>query len=141
MGFASAAVMTSLWQRVCGNYRIAFYGRVVDATGKGVEGVTVTFEGLYSNTPVVPAAFVDVEKKWHKTVKTDHNGDFDLRGAYAYNVRIATVRHGGKPMGLSGISLPRAQDPAGGVSLNDRSSPLLPDSPEDRLVYRLVTLD
>jgi hypothetical protein len=139
-GVAVLLAGRSLWRAICGNSPIAFYGRVVDDRGNGLAGVDITFEGFYSDRPVIPAPHFGSDKRWRRTVLTDHNGDFELRGVYGHSVRSASARSGGAPIGLAAVGLAPSADPMYGVSLNTISSRLLPDTPQKRVTYRVVPL-
>src|SRR6187401_933074 len=88
-----------VWERICGNSRIAFYGQVVDESGKGIPGVQINFDILYSDEPARLVMFGRVERKRRDVVTTDAHGDFGLKGVYGYSVRFAPAKYDGKEWG------------------------------------------
>lgn len=131
-----------LWQSICGNYPISFYGRVVDANGRGLAGVKINFAILYSDFPVLPIMFGKVERKRMVSVVSDQSGDFQVTGQYGYSIRGESGSYQGKPTGAKAIGLKPDDDPAYGLLLDMKSDRAkLPDSPSKRVVYTLVNLN
>jgi hypothetical protein len=128
-----------VWDRLCGNYPARFYGRVVDASGVGVPDVEVTFEIIYSPTPRVP---LGPERIHQVAVRSDRVGNFQLDGVSGYSLRIASVSHLGQPIGLKAMQLPDSADPGAGLRLGGGPTRrVLPDTPNKRVLYRIVKLE
>ena len=134
--------ITPLVQRTRGNYRIDYFGRVVDEQGNGVAGVSVTFRIIYSNGTVKPGMFGRSENFLLVTSVSDTNGDFSISGQYGYVIEVHEVRKGGAKVGLRAVGLSKSDDPGFGVRMDDRSSRVkLPDSPDKRIECKVVPLD
>lgn len=132
-------VVQPMWERICGNSVIDFYGQVVSEDGTGVEGVQVTFKILYSNSPAIPLPLGRAESFRLQTVATDSKGNFRLPGVYGYSVHLDSAMAGRRAMDLMGINLKAQDDPGFGVNMDNRTSRRkLPDSPDKRVVYKLV---
>ena len=136
-----ALIARPIWERICGNSPIAFYGKIVDDNGNGVAGVEVNFDILYSDQRAIPVPFGRVEKQRHESVTTDARGDFALKGVYGYSVYLTPAKYRGKEWGFASDNLKADDDPGYGVSMDDRfSRSKLPDAPAKRVKYRLVNL-
>lgn len=132
-------VVRPVWERICGNSVINFYGQVVTEDGTGADGVQVTFRILYSDSLAIPLPLGRAESSRFETVTTDSKGNFRLAGVYGYSVRLDSVMADRKVMGLVGVNLNAQDDPGYGVSMDQLTSRRkLPDSPEKRVVYKLV---
>lgn len=136
-----ALLARPVWEGICGNSSIAFYGQVIDADGKGMQGVRVTFAVLYSPRPMIPVPFGVTENVRYETVTTDGHGNFGISGIYGYSIRTFSAKHGGKNWGFVSTNRIPTDDPGFGVSMNSRTSlSKLPDAPGKRVVYKLVEL-
>src|SRR5207244_2873550 len=67
-----------LWQRICGNYSIHFYGRVVDGTGAGMADVVIRVQLVYSGRVSLPVAFSGSERVRTFEVRTREDGCFEV---------------------------------------------------------------
>jgi hypothetical protein len=129
-------------QQLRGNHRIDFYGRVVDEQGNGVGSVVVVFHITYSDGNNKPGMFGRNESFKYYRCLTGPDGLFQLSRRYGYALGIHEVWWKGDRVGLLGVSVPKSDDAAYGVLMdNVASRRRLPDTPEKRLSYRIVPLD
>lgn len=122
------------WQRMCGNHRIAFYGRVVDQQGRPMPGVRVEIQILQSPGIGLPVMYGRGERVKAFVLQTSTDGRFEFGDMWGYSVSIrglstATsdlVFAGAPPYPRSNWSLDRAED---------RGS--LPSTKDQPITYRM----
>jgi hypothetical protein len=85
-----------VWQRLCGNYNIELYGRVVDEQGRGLPGIRVEARFLYSPVPMVPSPSAGPEAMRFAAAETDANGNFRIGPAYGYAVDFESIKRDGR---------------------------------------------
>src|SRR6185312_8385387 len=118
------------WQKLCGNYRVSFYGKLVDDKGAGIGGATVTFQLLYSNFPAIPVPFGKSEKISHIETVTNAIGEFSLN-TYGYGLSITGTR-----LGKQRLEFCQLRQPGTTFTYGRALSPyMIPDTPEKAIVY------
>jgi hypothetical protein len=122
------------WDRLCGNQPIRFYGRVVDASGAGMNDVEVTFQIRYSNAPVLPVMYGRAENLRQAKVVSDQSGNFALTSGSGYGISIVEFSRSGTKFNLAG-------SPPYPYSSFSYDSPQIqreiPDVPTKRITYPL----
>src|SRR4051794_1155443 len=78
-----------------GNSPIAFYGRVIDAQGVGISGVTIQFQLLSSDRLAMQGRS---EKVTGLTAISDPNGNFELPGLSGYSISVRGFYRDGRAM-------------------------------------------
>lgn len=126
--------MSAAWDRLCGNYPIRFYGRVVDANGVGVPGVDVTVQVLYSNAPVVPVMFGRAEHIRKRIIRSDSAGNFELTTGSGYSLSIVGIHKSGRELDWAG---PGPHPQTTFTHNTQIEEALIPDAPAKRLIYPL----
>jgi hypothetical protein len=80
------------WDRyISGNRRIDFYGRMVDSSGQGLEGVAIT--ACISRRSVTGVPFLPYGTEYktflsYAQTKTDRNGDFSFTGLHGRKLEV-----------------------------------------------------
>ena len=121
-----------LWQRLCGNTAIRFYGRLLDQAGYPVGDAKVVFHTSRNTTLFIPIMHFPGQVQEQAVVCTNSTGEFSLTTGYAtvfaLDVRINGVCvnddivHGKESLDFSYQTLPDCMR--------------IPDDPRHRIVYR-----
>ena len=82
-----------LWQRLCGNTAIRFYGRLVDQAGAPVADAEVTFDISRDRTLMVPIMHFPNRVREKTCVRTDAKGNFSLTSGYGRYLYLRFAVH------------------------------------------------
>jgi hypothetical protein len=130
-------VLVWMWNRICGNDSIVFYGKVVDERGVGIPDLEVDFQILYSDKIALPVMYGREERIRHVAVNSDADGDFELTGASGYAFSL-TFRKDGRALPWAPGAERWWQHPSPGFQYDERTSRAqIPNAPSRRLIYPL----
>ncbi len=132
-----AWLTVALWDRLCGNQHFSFYGRIVDDQGRGIFGVNVEAQLLYSDAIAQPTMFGRPERMRKLLTVTDKEGNYQFRGITGYSISIRSVSKAGFKL-LDATGPPYSPST---WSSDDKSSwSTLPDDPTRPYVsaYKLI---
>lgn len=122
-----------LWQRLCGNKPIRFYGQLLDQSGCPVSNAEVIFHISRDTTLAVPIMHFAAKVHEQVTVSTDSGGYFSLTAGYARNFVV--------DVWVNGICMNERMTPGKGSLSFDYGTVTgqlsIPDTPRRRIAYRL----
>ena len=121
-----------LWQRLCGNKPIRFYGQLVDQAGFPIAKAKVIFHTSRDTTLAVPIMHFPEQVHEEVVVYTDSNGEFSLTSGYA-TIFVVDVW-------INGVCVNECMTPGkGSLTFEYDTIPgclRIPDDPSHRIVYQ-----
>jgi hypothetical protein len=122
-----------MWDSICGNEPVRFYGRVVDPSGKAIGGVTIDIEIVHYTSPHL--LFSGGERVSVERVTSDRNGEFELTSGSGTSLTIRGFKKDSQQ--LESAFPPRdIRRPISSFVYSDAASKAqIPDTPARRLDY------
>ena len=93
-----AVIAVPIWQTLCGNHRIALYGKVVDTQGVAIPDVKIKVQIVYSPHIALPIMYGRGERLRSVEAVTDNSGNFKVTGEYGYGVQVLSFKWSGRSL-------------------------------------------
>jgi hypothetical protein len=123
-----------IWQRMCGNWPIEIYGRIVDVKGRAIADATVVYRVTYCRSPAIPVMAGGSNDRVTKvSVRTDSRGEYTLHGIYGRYAGLVEVQAIGVSL-ESAMGIPCSQE-TGWLLANRSQRVAMPNVPERRITY------
>jgi hypothetical protein len=93
---ALLAFAPRMWDSLCGNEPIRFYGRIVNPSGQPIGGVTVDIEILHYTSPHL--SFSGGESVSVERITSDKYGNFELTSGSGHSFMLRRIAKGGQEL-------------------------------------------